>query len=110
MMTEKREQTIYLRDYRPPAYLVDQAELFFDLGEESVQVRSKLSLRQNPASSVPAGTVVLQGQDLVLEELRLDGRLLAPDNYRVDGESLIIEQVPEAFELESRVRKLSTAA
>ncbi len=102
-MTEQGDQTVYLKDYLPPAYLVDQAELFFDLGEESVQVRSKLSLRRNPASSAPAGTVVLQGQDLVLEELRLDGQPLPPDRYRIEGENLIIEQVPEAFELESRV-------
>ena len=42
-------QAHYLKDYRPPAYLVDEVELRFDLHPSRTQVEAILQMRRNPA-------------------------------------------------------------
>jgi aminopeptidase N len=91
--------TIYLKDYTPPPYLVDCVDLHFDLDEEATRVRSRLSVRRNPAGA-GSGDLVLWGQELELLGVLLDGQMLGAGEYRVDEESLTVPGVPEAFVLE----------
>ena len=49
-MRGARPGTIFLKDYRPPRYLIDQAELRFELGGDNTRVQSRLAMRLNPAS------------------------------------------------------------
>ena len=97
-MSENPAVTIYRHDYTPPAYLISQVELRFELGEEGTRVASRLQLRRNPAGS--GGALVLAGRQLELTGLRLDGRTLSAGDYVVDAESLTIAVVPEIFTLE----------
>jgi aminopeptidase N len=92
-------RTIYRKDYSVPPYLVEAIELHFDLDPERTVVRSRLQLRRNPATS-GAPPLVLDGQELELLEIELDGRPLAAESYRLEAESLTIESVPDAFALE----------
>jgi aminopeptidase N len=98
----KRAETVYLKDYAPPAYRVDTVELCFDLGEETTQVVSRLTLRRQPGGCKEQ-PLVLDGVGLQLEQLRLDGRLLQGDDYVCNDENLTIHQVPESFLLETTV-------
>ncbi len=100
MKPEEKHRPIYLKNYQPPAYLVDTVELRFDLDEARTTVHSKLALRRNPAAAARDQTLVLHGRQLVLKHLRLDGRELGAERYRRDEETLCIEGVPEAFCLE----------
>jgi aminopeptidase N len=93
-------QAIYLRDYSPPAYLVETVDLHFDLGDDLTLVRSRLALRRNPDHCRGENTLVLQGRSLALRGLRLDGRPLTARDYRLDDETLTLAGVPEAFVLE----------
>ena len=43
-MKDAKPGTVYLKDYRPPAYLINRTELSFDLQEEDVVVSSRLHL------------------------------------------------------------------
>jgi aminopeptidase N len=43
-------QTIYRKDYLPPAYLVETVELGFDLDPARTIVASRLTMTRNPAS------------------------------------------------------------
>jgi aminopeptidase N len=90
--------TILLKDYRPSAYLIDEVALAVDLFEERVRVSSRLVCRRNPQAA-PEAPLVLQGRDLLLKSLVLDEAALTPDQYRLDGETLIIPAVPERFVL-----------
>ncbi|MFV0278417.1 MAG: aminopeptidase N [Parahaliea sp.] len=102
-MRDARPSAIFLKDYRPPAFLIERVELRFDLHEDHALVDARLSVRRNP--SVPAeDALVLQGQDLELLSLALDGRELAPGQYSVNDESLSIFGVPDTFTLASRTR------
>jgi len=94
----------YLKDYTPPAYLVETAELDFELDPQTTHVRSRLRIHRNPAAPQGAAPLVLDGQDLELISLELDGHALQGGDYTVGEESLTIETVPERFTLEVETR------
>ncbi|CAK0744181.1 Aminopeptidase N [Gammaproteobacteria bacterium] len=96
-MNDLPRKTVYLRDYTPPAYLVEAVDLNFDLDETQTIVRSCLRLRRTSSDPVP---LVLDGQGVTLHRLALDGRELSTTEYVVAAESFTIHQVPEAFTLE----------
>ncbi|UEM20493.1 aminopeptidase N [Skermanella mucosa] len=99
-MDKSTPQAIHLKDYAPPPYLIDTVDLAFDLGEEVTRVRSTLALRANPDAASPAGPLVLDGQDMRLVSVALDGRTLDPSEYSVGPESLTIPNPPDSFSLE----------
>ncbi|WP_158047365.1 aminopeptidase N [Skermanella pratensis] len=99
-MDKSTPQAIHLKDYAPPPYLIDTVDLAFDLGEEVTRVRSALALRANPDAASPAGALVLDGQDMRLVSVALDGRTLDPSEYSFGPESLTIPDPPESFSLE----------
>ena len=94
----------YLKDYRPPDYLIDTVFLDFQLGEANTEVEARLSVRRNPeahaASDGAAAPLVLDGEDLTLLAICMNGQRLPEPRYSVDAESLTIHEVPERFTLE----------
>ncbi|HXK56219.1 MAG TPA: aminopeptidase N, partial [Gammaproteobacteria bacterium] len=102
-MLRDAPKTIYLKDYTPPEYLIDKADLRFELREEQTLVFSRLEIRRNPAATA-AGALHLHGEGLELRALSIDGRPLAEQEYVRDTEGLRIARVPERFVLESEVR------
>ena len=91
-----------LKDYRPPAYLVDHVDLDVALAPKRTEVKAKLRIRRNPAARTATGTpLVLDGEQLDLAHIAIDGKALAPDRYTIDETSLTIGKVPaRAFTLE----------
>ena len=62
-MKERQATTTYLKDYRPPSYLIDTTDLKFELDNEFTLVSSKLSLRRNPeVEGWNSPPLVLDGQ------------------------------------------------
>ncbi|MHA7853229.1 aminopeptidase N [Marinobacter shengliensis] len=98
-MRTNQPQTIYLSEYQAPAYLVDHVSLRFELFEDGARVHSTLSMRRNPAAMQSGSTLELDGDSLTLESLALNGQSLASDEYRNEGDKLVVPTVPEAFEL-----------
>jgi aminopeptidase N len=97
-------RTIHLKDYTPPAFLVSDVALSVHVEEDHTRVEATLRLRRNPAAADPRAPLVLDGDELELESVRVDGRRLDPGQYRVDAEHLTLPQVPAAFTLETVVR------
>ncbi|MDK9559059.1 aminopeptidase N [Marinobacter sp. M216] len=98
-MRTNQPQTIYLSEYRVPAYLVDTVDLRFELFEDGTRVHSTLAVRRNPESDAGAAPLELDGDSLVLESVALDGKALSEGEYEDRGDKLIVESVPEQFEL-----------
>ena len=92
-------QPIRLKDYRPPDWLVETVLLDVSLHPTESKVRATLALKPNPkAVSAP---LILDGDGLSLVSLRLDGKILPPDNYVATPDSLTIPQPPNGpFTLE----------
>ena len=64
--------TIRRQDYTPPGFLVDRIDLEFDLDPQATQVCSTMQIRRAGA----AQPLILNGEQLTLVDLRLDGRRL----------------------------------
>ncbi|WP_038093821.1 aminopeptidase N [Acidihalobacter prosperus] len=99
-MKEASPRTIYLKDYQEPAFLIERTELRFELGEDFTQVETRLQLRRNPAAASADAPLVLDGEDLELLAVRIDGRELQAQEWLQDADSLTLAGVPDAFELE----------
>ena len=103
-MKTQTPQTIYLKDYRPPQFLIDTVDLQIDLAEEWTTVKAELSFRRNPASTEDSKTLVLNGQKMELMAVSLDHVELTQDQYQVDESHLTITDVPNNFVLSTEVR------
>ncbi len=97
-------QTIYLKDYQAPAFLVDQVSLTFSLQPNATEVLSRIQYRRNPAASDPAAPLMLDGHNMELLSVLLDGKTLSSDDYQLHDHGLNISNIPDAFELEITTR------
>src|SRR5215472_11457418 len=98
-------QPVRLADYRPPAFLIDAVDLVFDLDGKDTRVKSRLAIRRNPAASDTAAPLHLDGEDLTLVSLALNGEPLGDNRYQLPaGGGLIITDVPDAFTLDVETR------
>jgi len=103
-MKTQTPQTIFLKDYRPPQFFIDTADLHIDLGEEWTTVKARLKCRRNTASTENTKSLVLDGQKMELQNVRLDNVELIQEQFQVDDSHLTIPDVPETFVLETEVR------
>ena len=65
------DQTIYLKDYQKPSFLVDSIHLDIQVFADHTNVNSKLVMQRQTA-----GDLVLLGRDLELKAIRLNGKTL----------------------------------
>ena len=65
---------IRLKDYQPSPYLIETVNLDVSLDPQRTRVRSKLKIRANKAASEMGGPLRLDGELLVLDSIKLDGR------------------------------------
>jgi aminopeptidase N len=97
------KQTL-LAEYRPPDFLIDRVELNFTLGEEETLVESRLTVVRNPAAGTPEALLRLDGEELTLKSIALDGEALPTDRYSIEADgALFIADVPDAFRLDIAV-------
>jgi aminopeptidase N len=95
MATEQTPKTVYLKDYLPPAYLVERIDLTFHLGEELTTVIAEQTLFRNPDSASGPAILKLNGRSLRLIAVSLDGIPLPASRYTVDDESLSLDDLPQ---------------
>src|SRR5208282_932951 len=92
-MRTEQAVPVRLADYRPPDWLVETVHLDVALDPTRTRVRASLKLRPNPQAAAPAA-VVLDGDELVLRSVTLDGEALAADAFVATPERLTILQPP----------------
>jgi aminopeptidase N len=91
-------------DYRPPAFLIDELTLHFDLDPDATDVTSTFAFRRNPAA-VDAdrhAPLVLDGEQQVQLAVALDNRVLPADRFDVTPSTLALHDPPEAGTLTIR--------
>ena len=95
-MRDANPQTIYLKDYTVPDYLIHSVDLNFDLTEDNTRVVSRLTLSRNPASQTGDTALILAGENLGLISVVLnDDQQLTDQHYLQTPDSLIIHEVPQ---------------
>ena len=92
------DQTVYLKDYQKPSFLVDSIHLDIQVYDEHSQVDAVLELTRQTD-----GDLVLLGRDLELKSVVLNGQQLSQEQYTLDTEQLVIRNAPNQIKLETSV-------
>ena len=100
-LSEQVPALIRLSDYRAPAWRVETVELDFDLGIDATELFARLLLRRDPAQTTP---LRLDGENLQLLSIALDGEQLPATAYRYVGNVLEVDGAHDGSVLETRVR------
>ncbi|MEO1000027.1 MAG: aminopeptidase N, partial [Pseudomonadota bacterium] len=83
-----------LKDYRPPAFLVDEVHLTFRLDARATRVTARLAMRPNPARADDGPQPLrLDGRGLTLISAAIDGTPVTPET---DAEGLTLADAPTA--------------
>jgi len=103
-MKEGQPQAVYLKDYTPPHFFIDQVYLEFELGEEATIVTSHMQIRSNPDYGDASQILDLHGEDQDLQFIELDEVRLNAEQYSCSDEALLIPNVPKQFSLVIQTR------
>ncbi|MCR9212450.1 MAG: aminopeptidase N [Proteobacteria bacterium] len=85
--TSSQPETIYLKDYTPPNYLIKTVDLIVELGEEVTKISSHLKLEKNTATY---SDLSLNGEKLDLVSVALDGQVLSESDFQCTDDTLRI--------------------
>ncbi|MDX1724798.1 MAG: aminopeptidase N [Pseudomonas sp.] len=104
-MRTEQPKMIYLKDYQAPDYLIDETHLTFELFEDHTLVHAQLVMRRNPERDVRGlPLLVLDGQQLELLSLSMDGQELSAADYQVSASHLSLQPKNASFVIDSSVR------
>jgi aminopeptidase N len=96
-MKTTEPQAIHLSDYRPAPYKIPEISLDFYLDPETTRVRATMTVTRTATESEP---LVLNGKNLKLVSLKLDGTALDESSYGIGPDTLTIHSPPANFSLE----------
>ncbi|MEM1130247.1 MAG: aminopeptidase N [Pseudomonadota bacterium] len=105
-MRDAVPQTIYLADYRPPAFWVDDVHLTFHLSAQKTIVTSRIRFRPNPDAP---GPFHLDGEGLRLHWARIDGQEVTPEIDEA-GLSCAVPDGPFTWEAEVEISPATNTA
>lgn len=95
----KEPQKIYLKDYTPPTYRVDDIYLDIRIFDDHAIVSGVLNMKREHD-----GALVLFGRELELLGISVNDKALTADEYSLDGESLTIHQAPDTAKVAIEVK------
>ncbi len=95
----KTPETIYLKDYRAPEFLVQTIDLTFELDRDQTRVTSLMQIQQN-REAAGHGALVLDKGPFEILSVQADGMVLLPGQYQTDKETFTLANTKECFTLE----------
>ncbi len=99
-MRDASPQAVYLSDYQPPAFVVEELELDFRLDPATTEVTARITVRRNPGAAQSQGPLRLFGDGVELVSLTVDGAALPEPRLQEDSEGLLLHALPERAQLE----------
>jgi aminopeptidase N len=100
-ITSAPPEPILRSSYRPSDYQIETVDLHFELDEQNTRVRSRMAVT---CVGAPGTDLVLQGEELTLVSVAVDGEALGGEAYTLGDDSLTLHSPPESFRLEVEVR------
>jgi aminopeptidase N len=89
---------IFLKDYKAPDYAFEKVDLKFELGEEKTLVTSKIRVIPKSSDGAP---LILDGENLKLVSLKINGSPVPEDNHKIAVRKLHLTSLPtSSFDLE----------
>jgi aminopeptidase N len=94
-MKRDAPRPVHLKDYRPPAYLIDRVNLDVALDPTRTRVKARLAVKPNPLAKGRKQALRLDGERLELVDISVNGRKLKPKDYKIDDASLTLTRTPD---------------
>jgi len=82
--------TIHRRDYQPFPWLIPRTHLHFELDARTTRVRSVLEVEPGAVDTGASAPLVLNGEQLTLEAIVLNGRALSSHEYQLSEHTLTL--------------------
>jgi len=95
MRTETAPTITKLSDYTPPNFKIESVYLDFQLEPKETIVKTTLKV-----SRLSSGPLILDGDEINLKSVSIDGRSLKRSEYRLTQTQLIFADVPDSFTLD----------
>ena len=83
---------IYLKDYTPPSFLLTHCDLDFELSADNTKVKTTYQIKANPEN--PSDTLILNGENLALISVAINGVALDETRYIYENDQLSISDMP----------------
>lgn len=99
-MHSSHPTTTYLKDYTRADFSITKVHLHFDIQDDFTIVKSILNIQRNSATST---ALILEGDELTLKSIFLNGKTLSDHEYEATPMQLKIHSVSDAFLLETEV-------
>jgi len=103
-MRTDQPKMIYLKDYQAPEYLIDETHLTFELFDDHSLVHAQLVMRRNPERGAGLPPLVLDGQLLELQSIKLADVDLTTADYLLTDDSLTVYPKTDSFTLDTTVK------
>lgn len=97
-----KKQIIYRKDYQAPNYSVKSVDLAFIIEPKYAIVKARIYMVQNTESK--NNDVFLNGVDLELKAIKVDGVDLNADAFELSDKGLKLQNLPDEFELRTTVK------
>ena len=94
----------YLKDYTRPIYEAPSVDMTVDLLDHEAVVTTRMSVAKKGATAFPNPPFEMDGQELTLLSLEMDGAPLPEKRYTLSATSLIIHDPPDRFSLTVKTR------
>jgi len=102
-MRTETEHTIYLKDYAPSPYRIVSVDMDVKIEAETTRVRAQLTVEPREGTQ-PGTPLVLDGDELSLSSIAIDGAPLMLSAYASDANGLTLVEPPlRRFVLETEV-------
>ncbi|MDX1554417.1 MAG: aminopeptidase N [Xanthomonadales bacterium] len=111
MMKGPAGKAILRSDYAPYPWKVEGLKLKFDIHDSETRVRSVIQLKRRNGVTGEC-PIELDGQNMELRSIRMDGRGLATADYELTANRLIVRSPPEecTLEIENAIRPSENTA
>ena len=106
-MRDAIPQTIYLKDYTPFGFTVDEVHLTFDLAPNATRVTSRI--RFSPVKNAKDKTFFLHGENLTLHSAKIDGEAVTP-TVTPEGLACDVPNMPFIWESEVQIDPAANTA
>ena len=95
MRTDAGPNVTRLKDYAPPSFRIEQTHLTFELDPSRTIVKAHYVVKR-----VSAGPLILDGEDITLKMIAVNGQTLKRSQYKLDQSKLILSGLPDEFTLD----------
>ncbi|WP_071871161.1 aminopeptidase N [Atopomonas hussainii] len=103
-MRSETPVAVQLKDYQAPDYFIERTVLDFDLYDDHSTVTAELTVLRNSDKGSDLPPLVLDGQELELLSVSIDGQELPDSAYQVSDNHLTLQPQAQRFVLRTQVR------